>query len=275
MSMADERLSLPNEADLQPGALLPVNAAPHSNGEWNGIAVRESSFEPAKPDMMIYLHAIRRHWLMALGIGLLCAAIAGPAVYLVIGEQYTAFSHLQVSMQEHRIFDQNVNVVDRDRFEIFKSTQQELLLRRVVLMSALRKPEVKNIPIVQYKTQYSDPVDWLAGKLSVSFPGKAEVMTVSLSLDNPKEAQALVKAVVDSYMNEVVLAETDRKRRRFSDLETICSDKEQEMRTKREQLKGLVAGAGGTESPELLNTQQKLLLDELALYRNEEARNQF
>ena len=77
-------------------------------------------------------------------------------------------------------------------------------------MSALRKPEVKDIPIVQYKTQYGDPVDWLTGKLSVSFPGKAEFMMVSLSLEDPKEAKTLVKAVVDSYMTEVVNAENER-----------------------------------------------------------------
>jgi len=38
--------------------------------------------KPARsnPNLMIYLHAFRRHWLLALGLGLLCAAIAAPAV---------------------------------------------------------------------------------------------------------------------------------------------------------------------------------------------------
>ncbi len=118
-------------------------------------------------------------------------------------------------------------------------------MAKTVLMSALRKPEVKDIPIVRYKTQYSDPVDWLSGKLSVSFPGRAELMMVSLSLDDPKQAQALVKAVVDSYMTDVVLAENERKHQRFDELDGICGDKEQEIRTKREELKGLVNQVGG------------------------------
>jgi len=273
MSMADDRLSLPDETDSQSGALLPVNALPHSNGEWSGIAVKEASTEPARPDLTIYLHAMRRHWLMALGIGLLCAAIAGPAVYIAIGQQYTASSILHVSMQTDSVISsRDVPLVDRDRFEIYKSTQQESLLRRVVLQSALRKSEVKDIPIVQEKTLYGDPVDWLTGKLSVSFPGKAEIMLVSLSLEDPKEAQALVKAVVESYMTEVVFAETDRKQRRFDYVEKICGEKEQQIRNKREELKGLVATAGGSESPESLSTRQRLLFEELALYRNELAR---
>ena len=273
MSMADDRLSLPNETDLQSGALLPVNALPHSNGEWNGVVVKEPSAELAKPDLAIYLHAIRRHWLMALGIGLLCAAIAGPAVYIGMGEQYTAYSLLRVSMQENSLISHDVNTVDRDRFEIYKGFQQDMLLSRAVLTSAIRKPEVIDIPIIQRLTQYGDPVEWLTGKLAVSFPLKAEAMTVSLTLDNPKEAQALVKAVVESYMNEVVNAETTRKQKRYNDLVTICDAKEQEIRAKREELKSLVAGIGSTDSPELLGIRQRALFEELGLYRSEVARN--
>ncbi len=165
--------------------------------------------------------------------------------------------------------------MDRDRFEIYKNTQQESLLRRTVLLSALRKPEVRDIPVVQEKTLYSDPVDWLAGKLSVSFPGKAEIMMVSLSLENPKEAQSLVKAVVESYMNEVVFAETEQKRRRLDELEKICGDKEQQIRSKREELKGLVASAAGSDNPDSMAARQRGVFDELQLYRNQFATASF
>jgi polysaccharide biosynthesis transport protein len=277
MSMSDERLSLPNETDLQTGALLPANALPQGNGEWGGIALKDAGFEPAKPDLTIYLHAIRRHWVMASAIGLLCAGIFGPAVYLLIGDQYTAISRLQVLMNREDILPSAAagTVMDRERFEIFKNTQQELLLRRTVLLKALHDKNVTDIPIVQYKSQYADAVEWLASKLSVSFPQKAEVMAVSLSLDNPKESQALVKAVVEAYMSEVVENDNSRRQKRFSELETLCNDKEAEARGKREQLRGLVASTGGQEAPELLSTKQKLLLDELQIYRAEMAKNQF
>jgi polysaccharide biosynthesis transport protein len=277
MSMADDRLSLPDETDSQSGVLVPVSALPHGNGEWNGLAVNEPAAQPAGPDLSIYLHAVRRHWLLSLGIGLLCAAIVGPALYFGVGKRYTAYSVLHVAMQQEKIFDSNVPVVDRDRFEIYKNTQQESLLGRMVLMSALRKPEVKDIPIIQYKTQYGDPVDWLAGRLAVSFPGKAELMMVSLALEDPKQAQALVKAVVDSYMTDVVLAENERKQRRFDELDGICSEKEQDIRNKREELKGLVnqAGGAGAEGAESLSVKQKLVLEELALMRNQLASSTF
>jgi capsular exopolysaccharide synthesis family protein len=273
--MADDRLSLSNEEESQSGALLPVTALPQSNGEWNGVAVKESSADSARLDPMIYVHAVRRHWLVSLGIGLLGAAIAGPAVWIIMGTQYTAHSYLKVSISENTVIgNDNMGAMDRDRFEIYKSTQQTLLLTRVVLQSALRKPEVKDIPIIQYQTQYGDAVDWLTKNISVSFPGKAEFMAVSITREDPDEAKTLVQAVVDSYITEVVNADSVRKQHRFSELETICNEKQQEMRTKREELKGLVAKIGASDT-EAINTRGKLFLEELGILRNEVARNAF
>ena len=221
------------------------------------------------------MNAIGKVILAALGLGLACGIAVGIAMYVCIGDRYTAYSILHISMQPESLVGGDVPLVDRDRFDIYKNTQRESLLRRTVLLSALRKPEVKDIPIVQEKTLYGDPVEWLAGKLSVSFPGDAEIMTVSLTLEDPKEAQALVKAVVDSYMNEVVLAETEQKRRRLDELEKICGDKEQQIRGKREELKGLVGSSIGSEDPDSLSTRQRLVLEELAIYRNEKAKIDF
>ena len=93
-------------------------------------------------------------------------------------------------------------------------------------------------------------------------------MKVSLCTANDSEdAVVLLNAVVDAYMSEIVNAEQERKRRCFDELEKICGEKEQQIRSKREQLKQLVASAGGSSSPETRNTRQKIILDELALYR--------
>ena len=221
------------------------------------------------------MNAIGKVILAAPGLGLACGIAVGIAMYVCIGDRYTAYSLLHISMQTESLVGGDAPLVDRDRFDIYKNTQRVSLLSRWVLLSALRKPEVKDIPIVQEKTLYGDPVEWLAGKLSVSFPGDAEIMTVSLTLEDPKEAQALVKAVVDSYMNEVVLAETEQKRRRLDELEKICGDKEQQIRGKREELKGLVGSSIGSDDPDSLRTRQRLVIEELAIYRNEKAKIDF
>ena len=85
-------------------------------------------------------------------------------------------------------------------------------------MAALRKPEVARIPVIQERrTRRSGR---MAHEAHVGFfPGKAEVMAVSITRDDPDEAQDLVKAVVDSYLTEVVNAESERKQQRLTELE--------------------------------------------------------
>ena len=66
--MAYDDFSLSTERSApRPVAILPGNIAEHSNGDWNGASAPSPSHAM---DLKIYLHALRRHWLMALGIGL-------------------------------------------------------------------------------------------------------------------------------------------------------------------------------------------------------------
>ena len=127
--MAHDELPLVGQQDGSSSvALLPANVIDHHPAEWNGAALTEPA-APAAMDPMAYLHALRRHWLMALGIGLLCMAVAGPAVWFGIGAKYTASYILRVAMQDKPIaFTTDMQgVVDRDRFEIYKNTQQQLV----------------------------------------------------------------------------------------------------------------------------------------------------
>ena len=271
--MADNELApLNDNTDSPSDALLPVAVAPHSNGEWDGVSLPAMVSKPAGPDLTICVHAFRRHWLLSLGIGLLCAAIIGPVVYVVIGDKYTSTSLLRVAMQENVVlFKDQAPTVDRDRFDIYKSTQEKLLISPFVLRAALDKPEVAKLPIIR---EGHDPVDWLTKNISVSFPGRAEVMAVSLSRDNSKEAQLLVKAVVDAYISEVVNAESSRKQQRLNDLEKLYAEREQEQRKKRETLKTMARESGGSEA-ETVSMRQKLRIEELERHRTHAANAQY
>ena len=164
--------------------------------------------------------------------------------------------------------------MDRDRFEIYKNTQQQLIMSRFVLMAALRKPEVARLPSVQ-EAQRSrrcrEMVD--ASRLSVSFPGKAEIMQVSVCSNDPQEATILDRAVVDAYMKEVVESERDQKRGRLNELDRAYVEKETEIRGKREDLKKL-AETLGTSETETLTMKQKLGPRRLAIHRQELAKAQ-
>jgi polysaccharide biosynthesis transport protein len=149
--------------------------------------------------------ACRWPWLLSLVIGLACAAVAGLAVWFGIGERYTASAYLRVDIQVVMVMGAQPNVFDRAQFEIFKRTQQQMVVGRLVLLRALGKPEVSKISAVKEEQGTGrDPVDWLARQVSVSFPGKAEVMEVSVTRKDAHEAAVLVNAIVDSYLNDVV-----------------------------------------------------------------------
>ena len=172
----------------------------------------------------------------------------GGLVRRITEGKYTASACLRVAMQEKPILSPTeFRGIDRDRFDIYKNTQQQLLVSRFVLQAALRTPEVNKLASVQREQATGDPVKWLAGRLSVSFPGRAEIMQVSLSGDDPKEATTLVNAVVNAYLAEVVNAERDQKRQRLSELDRAYVEKETDIRNKREELKKLAQVQGSTE----------------------------
>ena len=152
-------------------------------------------------------------WFPTILLGLLVLLVVCVAIVLVGRGKYVASTFLRVAMQEKPIaFPTENQMVDRDRFEIYKSTQQQLVMSRFVLMAALRRPEVAKLPSVQEAQKNGDAVNWLMRRLSVSFPGKAEIMEVSVCGNDPQEAMILDRAVVDAYMKEVVESERDQKR---------------------------------------------------------------
>ncbi len=272
--MLNDDTPLLNEGTTSPSmALLPVGAAERRNGDWNNAPALMQPAAPNAPDLMVYVHAIRRYWLMAVGIGLLCAAVAGPAVWFGMGARYTASVLLSVAMTEKPIAFQMEPGADKDRFEIYKSTQTQLVTSRFVLMAALRNPAMAKLPIIKREQEKRDPVIWLQKHIGVGFPGRAELMDVSITRDDPDEAALIVREVVDAYLHEVVNTESDRKHMRLSELDKAVSEKEQDIRSRREELKKLATELG-TSATENLTLKQKLALEELALYRTELAKVQ-
>ena len=195
----------------------------------------------------------------------------------ISGPAHTATAFLRIAMQEAPLAGGGQILVDRDRFEIYKNTQEMLLRSRFVVRAALSNSAVKKLASVKRHQASGDAEKWLADRLRVSFPGKAELMKVSINGDDSKvdskEAVTLVNAVVDAYLAEVVNAETDKKGQRLSELEKVCDSKAQEMRGKREQLKALAAQGGASDS-ETFQLKQKLALEEVALNRQELAKSQ-
>lgn len=224
--------------------------------------------------MVQFLHGLRRHWLLASALGISFAALFGGIAFFFLKPTFTAVSLIQVSMREHRVaFETDPNAIRTEtEFDIYKNTQRELLRSRFVLNAALRRPDAIRTSIAQDET--IDPVEYLQEYLSVYFPGDAEIMQVSLRDYDKNEVNTLVSAVVQAYMDEIVDRERDARRRRLSELDFVCNEKENELRSKRVDIKRMATQLG-TGDTEALTLKQQIALETFSQFRQELTRVNF
>lgn len=207
---------------------------------------------------------------MAAIFGAFCVGVIAPAVWFSYGERYTAKSYLQISASQQKIAFDTTERSAQAGFDIYKGTQQQLVTSPFVITAALRKPDATKLPCVY---EQDDPVSWLKGKIKVSFPGNAEIMVISLTVEDPVAATVLVQAVVDSYVDEVVNVERNLRKHHLSELDRVYTDKETEVRRKRTEFKELAKQLGTGDSKALfLKTQ--IALEQFATYRTELVRHE-
>ncbi len=230
-------------------------------------AGRDEPARPAGGGVYTYFHALRRHWPLAITLGLACGAAAAFAAWQLATDRYTVVSLLKISASEKPIvFKLQEDSVSS--FDIFKATQQQLLTSDTVLIAALRREDAKGLALVQKE---DDPVRWLAQNIRVDFLGNSEIMRVSLTSEKPEEAATLVKAVVDAYMNEVVDVDRNARNARLEILDKLYNDKEAEMRKRKSDLRSM-AEQLKTGDTGAMALKQKIALEAYADARNGLAR---
>ncbi len=104
---------------------------------------------------------------------------------------------------------------DRDEWDSYRRAQVALVKSRLVINAALRDPKVVRLPGVMCR---ADPVEWLEKRLSADFEVAPEVLRISVTADNEKEAVALANAVREAYLREVVEKEQELRVKRLDKL---------------------------------------------------------
>jgi hypothetical protein len=207
-----------------------------------------------------------RWWLVAV-LALLALSVPPAVWFLCFRATPTATALLQVSMRQDTYLS-NPPLSDssgiQKEFDIYKSTQRGWLTSPFVLTTALRKPEIGNLAIIQ--REKPNEIAWVQDHLEVSFPGDAEVMQVDLTGGDPEEAVILLRAVVDAYLNEIVNSERAERNRKYAEVCQVYREKEEEMRRKSAAL-FMLAAALGTPDAETLSLQQKFDLEEMSAHR--------
>lgn len=228
----------------------------------------------------------RSRWKLAiwlfLGAIVLVAIVAAAWYGIDVARSYTADTYVRCSFRPETAFSAESSPPPSElEFDVFKNTQMSLMTHRLVLNNALyRETKVpgqdEKFVIARFPmfANESDPIDYPAKKLSVSFPRKDELMKISVTTYDPVQSAAIVIAVRDAYMTEVVDVERKEREEKISELKSLQISKTQEIKDAMTDLRKM-ADMLGTTDTDALSQKQKIILDELAILRTESVRNQF
>ncbi len=174
-------------------------------------------------------------WLCLLLISLLVVAAIAWAFRPTV---YTAKASLLLARCQPSILPSSTEKYDPVEFEMFCDTQAQLIKTRWVIIAALRDPSLKGRACVRREDDRHNAIQWLTNAIHVDRPNKSTgVIEVSVTQTDREDAAAMVNAVVGAYWNEVVYSDRKRLENRLAELHNIHTEKENEVRTKREQLK--------------------------------------
>jgi polysaccharide biosynthesis transport protein len=198
--------------------------------------------------------------LKILGCLLIVVLVAGVAAAWQAGlleRKYTAKAILELKRCQPCVVSRAAEKFDPVEFEAFRATQKQLVVQRFVLAAALRDGKLNNRACIKRQDEKHNAIGWLAGEVRVDFLSKdTGLMQISATEPDADDAAAIVNAVVNAYMKEVVNHDDLLRRERLSDLNTICVAKEEEVRNKRETLKRELENNGaGDEQTMNIHTQ--------------------
>jgi hypothetical protein len=142
----------------------------------------------------------------------------------------------------------------------FKKTQLILLHSRKVLSAATANPNVANLPSIKGRT---DPAGWLEQRLQVEYPEDGEILAISVPRAPWGEQVALVNAVTDAYLGEVVDVERYWRLRKFKMMKEIQHRYLSELSERRQALRDIRASIDLAAKSPLVDTRASI--DEMAI----------
>jgi polysaccharide biosynthesis transport protein len=206
-------------------------------------------------------NAFRRRWRLSLGLGVIGAIMVGAlALCFLPPPKYTAESLLLVETEQPRLIAETKEY--RSDPETDRRTQVALI-KSLVVSKVVAQREVADLPIVK---KLRDPIEWLEREVKAEFSGK--ILRLALTSDNPAEASTIVKAVTHTYLDEVANKEKLQRIARNQSLEGHYNKLENQLESKRKQLRTLSATIG-SKNPHALSMQQRLAINRQGMAEEE------
>jgi capsular exopolysaccharide synthesis family protein len=164
------------------------------------------------PNAVALLKALRRRWPLALGLGLLLAALLGPGTWLLLPPS-KHFVRTLIYLPPPRAVVPGFAVHGASNLDAHQRTQVALVKSRLVLNAALRNPDVAHLGVILAQPE---PVEWMEGSVQADFAQAPDILRIHMSGENPDELRTIVDAVCKAFLKEVVERE-----------ENQCKDKQE------------------------------------------------
>ncbi len=200
-----------------------------------------------------FLHSLRRRWLPAALVGTVLATIVAGILFFVIPITYESVGYLRVRMSQDELLSTNRYATDTKLYEVFKQTQATLITSPFVLNAALRELETQNLPTINKE---SNPLGMLQREIQAMYPGKSEILRVSMKGDQKDDVIAIVQEVLEAYLREI--AQNERTEL-FQKLELLRETKHQnvaQLRALSDRIHTLSEEIGTSDSEEAMLQRQ-------------------
>jgi capsular exopolysaccharide synthesis family protein len=189
----------------------------------------------ASADMGTYLQALRRRWVTAAALGGSLAVVAALAAWFLLSPKYIAFAKVRVLAFTPGF--KGPGEVRADFLTTLK-TQAAQIMSRPVIWSALKRDEVKRLNL---EAREKNPAQFIEEELKVEFQDNSELLTITLGSNDPAVSMAIVKAIVESYLDEFAYADTRAREERVSTLDKAYTDAAAALKIKQDSLKSLTS----------------------------------
>jgi capsular exopolysaccharide synthesis family protein len=203
----------------------------------------------SKPNPVELLHAVRRRWPLAIGLGVAVATIAAGLLWFFLPVHYEAFALLKVSGKPPAVLERRAGAADE--FSVYKRTQVQLIRSGLVLNGTLRDTKINGLSLL--KENSDDPIAWLNNQLVIDYPDDAEILRLAMTGTNRDEVVKIVNKIVEVYMKEIVERDRDRRLEQESKLQATYSKMTANLQKEQDSLHALEAlhNTSGSESAKL------------------------
>jgi hypothetical protein len=97
-----------------------------------------------------------------------------------------------LSQKPYFVYDEK----QKTNYENFVNTQFAIIRSPLILAKALESPDISQLPVVKSK---KDKIAWLAQKLELKRQNHSEMITISITLPIPEDAEKIVNSVVNAF----------------------------------------------------------------------------